>query len=130
MTDTEREQIEQELESKLGFRWTPQMRHGHKALKLWNALVDAMGKIERLRASLRNRSLAVRAAQGINLHRPLYTGMSPNEGVEATADAIHAVYQEAAEVDHAAAQAQGEAALRAAGWKRCQPEAAQAKGGG
>ena len=50
MTDIQREQIEQALEAELGFRWTPQMRHGHKALKLWEALVNARVEIERLRA--------------------------------------------------------------------------------
>ncbi len=50
MTDIQREQIEQALEAELGFRWTPQMRHGHKALKLWESLVNARVEIKRLRA--------------------------------------------------------------------------------
>lgn len=35
------EDIENELESELGWRWTPQMRHGFGMQKLWNKLVEA-----------------------------------------------------------------------------------------
>lgn len=49
--DHQQERIERELEDELGFRWTPEMRHGHKALKLWEALVAARVKIEHLQSN-------------------------------------------------------------------------------
>ena len=52
MDDAERERIENSLEDELGFRWEPQMRHGHKALKLWNALVATKADNERLQKEL------------------------------------------------------------------------------
>lgn len=36
-----REEIENELGKELGWRWTPQMRHGFKMKKLWERLVNA-----------------------------------------------------------------------------------------
>lgn len=38
--DVLRESIEKGLIAEVGFEWTPQMRHGHKALKLWNKIID------------------------------------------------------------------------------------------
>lgn len=51
MVDTaQRERIEEAIERDLGFQWTEQMRHGYKALKLWNALVAATAENARLQA--------------------------------------------------------------------------------
>ena len=36
-----KEQIEDQLEKELGWRYAPQMRHGFKMEKLWNKLVEA-----------------------------------------------------------------------------------------
>jgi len=36
-----REDVENDLERELGWRWTPQMRHGYKMQKLWEKLVEA-----------------------------------------------------------------------------------------
>jgi len=42
-----REAIEKELEAELGWRWTPQMRHGFKMQKLWDKLVEARMDLRR-----------------------------------------------------------------------------------
>ena len=39
--EQDKEQIEDQLEIELGWRYTPQMRHGFKMEKLWDKLVEA-----------------------------------------------------------------------------------------
>lgn len=41
----EQDVIEAQLEVELGWRYTPQMRHGFKMEKLWNKLVEARHKL-------------------------------------------------------------------------------------
>ena len=45
LSEQEIEQIESQLETELGWRYQPQMRHGFKMEKLWNKLVEARGVI-------------------------------------------------------------------------------------
>jgi hypothetical protein len=67
-------QIESELESELGWRWTEQMRHGFKTKKLWDKLVasrttlDAIDSILSRNLTAGNKILNI---QNLLSHKPL-----------------------------------------------------------
>lgn len=43
---------ENHLETELGWRWTPQMRHGYKVKEIWERLIDAHLEIKNLQTHI------------------------------------------------------------------------------